>query len=86
MSYMYTRKHHKSKVQSGGAALDEKIPLPLITKGERFIRCREQRHGSKGNIFIRCRGQRNGSRGSMSDMISILHQSVSINARGEIVY
>jgi hypothetical protein len=28
------------------------------------------------------RGQRHGSRGSMSDIISILHQSVSINAKG----
>jgi hypothetical protein len=35
--------------------------------------------------FIRYRGQRHGSRGSMSDMISILHQSVAINAKGEIV-
>jgi hypothetical protein len=64
---MYTRKHHKRTVQSGGAAPDGKIPLPLMTKGERFIKCRGQRHGSKG---------------SMSDMISVLHQSVAINAKG----
>ena len=32
--------------------------------------------------FIRYRGQRHGSRGSMSDMISILHQSVAINSKG----
>ena len=32
--------------------------------------------------FIRYRGQRHGSRGSMSDMISILHQCVAINAKG----
>ena len=32
--------------------------------------------------FIRYRGKRHGSRGSMSDMISVLHQSVSINAKG----
>jgi hypothetical protein len=32
--------------------------------------------------FIRYRGQRHGSRGSMSDMISVLHQSVVINAKG----
>jgi hypothetical protein len=79
---MYTRKHHKRTVQSGGAAPDGKIPFPLMTKGERFIRCRGQRHGSRGRRFIRCRGQRHGSRGSMSDMISLLHQSVSINAKG----
>jgi hypothetical protein len=35
-----------------------------------------------GGGFIICRGQRHGSRGSMSDMISVLHQSVSINAKG----
>jgi hypothetical protein len=52
---MYTRKHHKRTVQSGGATPDGKIPFPLMTKGERFIRCRGQRHGSR---FIRCRGQR----------------------------
>jgi hypothetical protein len=45
---MYMRKHHKRTVQSGGAAPDGKIPLPLMTKGERFIRCRGQRHGSRG--------------------------------------
>jgi hypothetical protein len=28
---MYTRKHHKRTVQSGGAAPDGKIPLPLMT-------------------------------------------------------
>jgi hypothetical protein len=27
-------------VQSGGAALGGKIPLPLMTKGERFIICK----------------------------------------------
>jgi hypothetical protein len=36
----------------------------------------------QGEIFIRYRGQRHGSRGSMSDMISVLHQSVAINAKG----
>ena len=64
---MYMRKHHKRIVQSGGAAPKGKIPLPLMTKGE---------------IFIKCRGQRHGSKGSMSDMISVLHQSVAINAKG----
>jgi hypothetical protein len=61
------RKHHKRIVQSRGAAPDGKISLPLMTKGERFIKCRGHGHGS---------------RGSMSDMISILHQSVAINAKG----
>jgi hypothetical protein len=62
--------------------MDGKIPLPLMTKGDRFIRCKGQRHGSRWIRFIRCRGQRHGSRGSMTDMISVLHQSVAINAKG----
>ena len=33
--------------------------------------------------FIRYRGHGHGSRWSMSDMISVLHQSVPINAKGE---
>ena len=32
-------------VQLGGASPDGNIPFPLMTKGERFIRCRAQRHG-----------------------------------------
>jgi hypothetical protein len=38
----------KRTVQSGGATPDGKIHFPLMTKGERFIRCRGQRHGSRG--------------------------------------
>jgi hypothetical protein len=36
-------------IQLGGAAPDGKIPFPLMTKGERFIRFRAQRHGSRGS-------------------------------------
>jgi hypothetical protein len=70
MSYIYARKHHKRTIQPGGEAPDGKIPLPWMKKGERFIICRGQRHGS---------------RGSMSDMIymiSVLHHNVAINAKG----
>jgi hypothetical protein len=63
---MYTRKHHNKTVQLGGASPDGKIPFPLMTKEERFITCRGHMHGS---------------RGSMSDMNSILDQSVAINVR-----
>ena len=38
----------KRIVKSGGAAPDGKIHFPLITKGERFVRCRGQRNGSRG--------------------------------------
>jgi hypothetical protein len=51
-------------VQLGGADPDGKIPFPLMTKGEIFIRYREQRHGSKGS---------DGHRKSMSDMNLVLH-------------
>jgi hypothetical protein len=36
-------------VQLGGATPYGKIPFPLMTKGERFIRCRGQRHDSRGS-------------------------------------
>ena len=60
-------------VQLGGATPNGKIPLPLMTKGEIFIRCKSHRHGSRGS---------DGHRGSMSDMNSVLHHIVSINAKG----
>jgi hypothetical protein len=53
---MYMRKHHNRIVQSGGETPDRKIPFPLMTNGERFIRCRGKRHGSRGSIFIICIG------------------------------
>jgi hypothetical protein len=37
----------KRIVQSGGATPDGKIPFPLMTKGEIFIRCRGHMHGFK---------------------------------------
>jgi hypothetical protein len=64
----------KRTVQSGGATPDGKIPLPLMTKGERFIRCRGQRHVSRGSM--------SDMTSSLHDIISVLHQSVSINAKG----
>ena len=36
------------RVQSGEEAPDGNIPFPLMTKGERFIRCKGQRHDSRG--------------------------------------
>jgi hypothetical protein len=30
------------RVQSGGETPDGKIPFPLMTKGERFIRCKDR--------------------------------------------
>ena len=34
---MYTRKHHKKTIQSGGAAPDGNIPFPLMTKGRDLL-------------------------------------------------
>ena len=42
------RNLHKRTVQSGGETPDGKIPLPLMTKGERLIKCRGKWHGSRG--------------------------------------
>jgi hypothetical protein len=36
--------------QLGGAAPNGNIPLSFMTKGERFIRCRGNRHGSRGSV------------------------------------
>jgi hypothetical protein len=36
--------------QLGGEDPNGKIPFPLMTKGEIFIRCRGQRHGSMGSV------------------------------------
>jgi hypothetical protein len=59
-------------IQLGGTASDVKIPLPLMSKEDRFIRCIAQRYGSRGS---------DGHRGSMSDITSVLRHSVSINAK-----
>jgi hypothetical protein len=40
---MYRRKHHKRIVQLEGVATDGKLPFPLITTGERFIKYRGKR-------------------------------------------
>jgi hypothetical protein len=67
-------------IQLGVATPNGKTPSPLMTKGEIFIRCKAQWHGSRGS---------DGHRKSLSDMASILHamtlvlhQSVSINSKG----
>jgi hypothetical protein len=65
------RKHHKRTVQLAGVSLDAKLPLSLMTKGRDLSYAKD-----------RGRGKRHGSRGNMSDMISMLYKSVSINAKG----
>jgi hypothetical protein len=37
-------------IQLGGASPNGNISLPLMKKGERFIRCRGQSHGSRGGV------------------------------------
>jgi hypothetical protein len=60
-----------------------------MKKGERFIRCRGQRHDSRGAMVTEMQRTEAWFQGSMSDMtlvlhemISVLHQTVSINAKG----
>ena len=43
------RKHHKEDSSVMGRTPYRKIPLSLMTKGERFIRCRGQRRDSRGS-------------------------------------
>jgi hypothetical protein len=74
MSYMFTRKHHKEDNSFRGRTSDGKIPFTLMTKGERFIRCRGQRHVSRGSM--------SDMTSVLHDIISVLHQSVAINAKG----
>jgi hypothetical protein len=64
----------KRTVQLGGEAPNGKIHFPLITKGERFIRCRGQRHCSRGSM--------SDITSVLHDMISVLHHSVVINDKG----
>ena len=45
----------------------------MVTGRERFIKCRAKRHGSRGS---------DGHRKSVSYMNLVLHQIVSINAKG----
>jgi hypothetical protein len=93
---MYTRKHHKRTVLRGSSpgwkdtfAIDDKggeiyqmQRIEAWFQGEKIYQMQKTEAWFQGERFIRCRGQRHGSRGSMSDMISVLHQSVAINAKG----
>jgi hypothetical protein len=45
---MYTRKHHKEDNSVRGRSSGWKDTFSLMTKGERFIICRGQRHASRG--------------------------------------
>jgi hypothetical protein len=68
------------EVQLGGVAPDGKIPFPLMSKGERFIRCRTPRHGSRGSDGYM--GRMSDMNSVLHDMTSILHHNVAINAKG----
>jgi hypothetical protein len=51
-----------------------------MTKGERFIICREHKNGSRG---IDGHGESMSDMNSLfHDMTSVLHQNVTINAKG----
>jgi hypothetical protein len=64
---MYMRKHHKDT-------------FSIDDKGGEIYQMKRTEAWFQGESWSqKCR---HGSRGSMSDMISVLHQSVSINAKG----
>jgi hypothetical protein len=66
--------------QLGGADPNGKIPLSIDDKGGEIYQMQRTEAWFQGEHWSqRCR---HGSRGSMSDMISVLHQSVAINAKG----
>jgi hypothetical protein len=46
--------------QLGGEDLNGKIPFPLMKKGDIFIICRGQRHGSRGSIGHKDEGMLQG--------------------------
>jgi hypothetical protein len=87
---MYTRKHHKEDNSVRGSNPRWKDTFSIDDKGGEIHQMQRIEAWFQGEKWSqRCRGQRHVSRGSMSDMtsvlhdiISVLHQSVAINAKG----
>jgi hypothetical protein len=52
------RKHHKRTVESGGATLDGKIPLPLMTKGRDLLDAKDRGMVPGGADLSDARGHR----------------------------
>jgi hypothetical protein len=87
---MYTRNRHKEDNSVRGSSPGWKDTFDIDDKGGEIHQKRRTEawfHGEKWSQI--CRGQRHVSKRSMSDMnlvfhdiTSILHQSVSINAKG----
>jgi hypothetical protein len=66
-----------------GSILGWKDTFAIDDKGGEIYQMHKIEAWFQGESWsYRCKGQRHGSGASMSDMISILHQSVSINAKG----
>jgi hypothetical protein len=86
MSYMYMRKHHKEDSSVRRSSPEWKDTFAIDDKGGEIYQMQRTETWFQGKQWSqRCKGKRHVSRGSMSDMISVLHHSVSINAKGEIV-
>jgi hypothetical protein len=87
---MYTRKYHKEDSSVRGRNLGWKDTFSIDDKGGEIPQMQRTKAWFQGEKWShRCRGQRNVSRGGMSDInlvlheiISLLYQSVSINAKG----
>jgi hypothetical protein len=73
----------KRTVQLGGATPDGKIPLSLMTKGERFIRCKGHRHESRGSNGHKMQRTEAWFQGGMTDMTSVLHDMMVTRCRGQ---
>jgi hypothetical protein len=54
----------------------------MVPGGENLSDAKDRGMVPGGEYLLDAEDQRHGSRGSMSDMISLLHQSVAINAKG----
>jgi hypothetical protein len=87
---MYMRKQHKEDNLVRGSNPRWKDTFFIDEKGGEIHQMHRTEEWFKGDRWSqRCKGQRHVSRGSMSDMtlvlhdiISVLHQSVAINAKG----
>jgi hypothetical protein len=79
---MYMRKHHKEDSSVRGSNPGWKDTFSIDDKGGEIYQMHRTEAWFQGETMVIRWRTKHGSRGSMSDMISVLHQSVSINAKG----
>jgi hypothetical protein len=80
---MYTRKQHKEDSSVRGRSPRWKDTFSIDDNGGEIYQMQRTEAWFQGEQWSqRCRGKMHGSRGSMSDMILVLHQIVSIKSKG----